>query len=145
MVIGRNNVARQDDVAKRDEDKDKVRMWNMICGKNENVTICFKAGSHDVDDVMTMLQMLPNIHIAHYQTLFLITSFVGVGLKPLKVRHNVIKLDLIIPLLSLWCIDIDLSIQLMSLTLYMTWVHQELHRRCKSWVPYKQISLVHRF
>ena len=29
-------------------------------------------------------------------------------------------LDLTIPLLSLWCIDIDLSIQPMSFTLYMT-------------------------
>ena len=38
----------------------------------------------------------------------------------LKARHNVIKLDLTIPLLSFWCIDIDLSIQFISLTLYMT-------------------------
>ena len=45
-----------------------------------------------------------------------------VRIKLLKIRHDVIKLDLIILLLSLWSIDIDLSIQLMSLTLYMTWV-----------------------
>ena len=46
-----------------------------------------------------------------------------VGIEPQKARHDVTKLDLTIPLLSLWCIDIDLSIQLMSLTLYMTLVH----------------------
>ena len=33
-----------------------------------------------------------------------------IGIEPLKVRHNVTKLDLTIPLLSCWCIDIDLSI-----------------------------------
>ena len=69
-------------------------------------------------------------------------------LTPLKARHDVTKLDLTISLLSFWCIDIALNIQFMSLTLYMTWVHQELHRRYKSWVPCKQIScpqLVHRF
>ena len=43
-----------------------------------------------------------------------------VGIEHLKARHDVIKLDFTIPLLSLWCIDIDLSIQLMSLTLCMT-------------------------
>ena len=40
-----------------------------------------------------------------------------VRIGPLKARNNVIKLDLTIPLLSFWCIDIDLSIQPMSLTL----------------------------
>ena len=71
-----------------------------------------------------------------------------VRIKPLKVRHDVTKLDLTVSLLSLWCIDIDLSIQSMSLTLYMTQVHQQLHIRYKSWVPCKQISclqLVHGF
>ena len=43
-----------------------------------------------------------------------------VGIKPQKARHNVTKLDLTIPLLSLWYIDIDLSIQSMSFTLYMS-------------------------
>ena len=33
------------------------------------------------------------------------------GIVPLKTRHDVTKLDLTVPLLSLWCIDIDLSIQ----------------------------------
>ena len=47
----------------------------------------------------------------------------SVGIEPLKTRHNVKKLDLIIPLLSLLRIDIDLSIQLISITLYMNWVH----------------------
>ena len=46
-----------------------------------------------------------------------------VGVESLKVRHDVTKLDLTIPLLSLWCIDIDLSIQTMTLTLYITCVH----------------------
>ena len=46
-----------------------------------------------------------------------------VRIKPLKARHDVTKLDLTIPLLSRWCIDIDLSIQLISLILYMTCVH----------------------
>ena len=46
-----------------------------------------------------------------------------VGIEPLKARYDVTKLDLTIPLLFLWCIDIDLSIQPMSHTLYMTWVH----------------------
>ena len=72
-----------------------------------------------------------------------------VGIEPLKARHDVTKLDLTIPLPSFWCINIDLSIPLMSLiTLYVTQVHQELHRRYKSWVPCKQTScpqLVHRF
>ena len=45
---------------------------------------------------------------------------VVIGIKPLKAKHDVTKLDLIISLLSLWCIEIDLSIQPMSLTLYMT-------------------------
>ena len=43
-----------------------------------------------------------------------------VGIEPLKARHDVTKSDLTIPLLSIWCIDIDLSIQSISLTLYMT-------------------------
>ena len=30
--------------------------------------------------------------------------------EPLKARHDVTKLDLIVPLLSFWCINIDLSI-----------------------------------
>ena len=71
-----------------------------------------------------------------------------VGIEPLKARHDVTKLDSTIPLLFFWCIDIYLSIQSMSLTFYMTWVYQELYRRYKSLVPYKQIScprLVHRF
>ena len=63
-----------------------------------------------------------------------------VRIKPLKARHDVTKLDLTILLLFVWCIAIDLSIQSMSLTLYMTWVHQKLQRRYKSWVPCKQIS-----
>ena len=33
-----------------------------------------------------------------------------VGIESLKARHDVTKLDLTIHLLSLWCIDIDLSI-----------------------------------
>ena len=47
----------------------------------------------------------------------------SVGISPLKARHDVTKLELIVPFLSFWCIDIDLSIQPMSLTLYMTSVH----------------------
>ena len=47
----------------------------------------------------------------------------NVGIKPLKSRHDVTKLDLIVLFLLLWCIDIDLSIQTMSLTLYMTRVY----------------------
>ena len=43
-----------------------------------------------------------------------------VGIEPLKVRHDVTKLDLTIPLLSFWCIDIGLSIQFIFLTMYMT-------------------------
>ena len=50
-------------------------------------------------------------------------STVHVVIETLKVRYDVIKLDLVVPLLSLWCIDIDLSIQLTSLILYMTWVY----------------------
>ena len=48
---------------------------------------------------------------------------VNIRIKPLKVRHDVIKLNLTILLLSFWCIVIDLSIQLMSLTLCMTCVY----------------------
>ena len=33
-----------------------------------------------------------------------------IGIELLKVRHDITKLDLTIPLLSLWCIDIDLNI-----------------------------------
>ena len=62
------------------------------------------------------------------------------GIVPLKTRHDVTKLDLTVPLLSLWCIDIDLSIQTTSLILHMAWVHSKLHRRYKSWVPCKQIN-----
>ena len=47
----------------------------------------------------------------------------SVGIRLLKIRHDVIKLDLTIPFLSFWGIDIDLSIQYMSLTLYMTSMH----------------------
>ena len=47
----------------------------------------------------------------------------SVAIEPLKARHNVKKLDLSILLLSLLRIDIDLNIQLVSITLYMTWVH----------------------
>ena len=47
--------------------------------------------------------------------------FVGIELQ--KAKHDIIKLDSTISLLSLWYIDIGLSIQLMSLTLYMTYVH----------------------
>ena len=43
-----------------------------------------------------------------------------VGIKPLKAKHDVTKLDLLILLLSFWCIYADLSIQSRSLTLYMT-------------------------
>ena len=71
-----------------------------------------------------------------------------VGIEPLKEIHDVTKLDLTILLLSFWCIDIYFSIQSMSLTLYITCVHQELHKGYKSWVPCKQISfpqLVHGF
>ena len=47
-------------------------------------------------------------------------SIVYVGIEPLKARHGVTKLDLTIPVLSFLRIDIDLSIQPISLTLYMT-------------------------
>ena len=42
-----------------------------------------------------------------------------VRIEPQKARYDVTKLNLTILLLSLWYIDIDLSIQAMSLTLYM--------------------------
>ena len=58
-------------------------------------------------------------------------------LKPLKLRYNVTKLDFIVPMLSFLHIDIDLSIQLISLILYMILVQLKLHRRYKSWVPCK--------
>ena len=54
------------------------------------------------------------------QSLFGPVRGVYVGIESLKVRHDVKKLDLTIPLLSFWCVDIDLNIQPMSLTLYMT-------------------------
>ena len=47
-------------------------------------------------------------------------GIVYVGIESLKARHGVIKLDLTIPVLSFLRIDIDLSIQPISLTLYMT-------------------------
>ena len=43
-----------------------------------------------------------------------------IGIEPLKATHDVTKLYF---KLSLLCIDINLSIQLISLALYMTWVH----------------------
>ena len=46
-----------------------------------------------------------------------------VRMEPLKTRHDVTNVDLTIIFLSFWCINIDLIIQPMSLTLYMTWVH----------------------
>ena len=58
-----------------------------------------------------------------------------VGIWLLKARHDVTKLNLTIPLLSLWCIDINLSIQPLFLTLNMTWVHWDLHKKYKSWAP----------
>ena len=63
-----------------------------------------------------------------------------VEIEALKARHDVTKLDFTIPLLPFQCIVIDLSIWPMSLTLYMTWVHSELHRRYKLWFPCKQIN-----
>ena len=48
---------------------------------------------------------------------------VDVGIKALKARYDATKLDLTILLLFFWCINIDLSIQPMSFTLYMTCVH----------------------
>ena len=72
--------------------------------------------------------------------------FIYIYNKPLKAKHDVTKLNLTIPLLSLWCINIDLSIQPMSLIVCMTQVHQ--HRIYNSQVPCKQIScpqLVHGF
>ena len=46
-----------------------------------------------------------------------------VEIDPLKSRHDLTKLDLTVLLLSFWCIDNDLSIRPISLTLYMNWVH----------------------
>ena len=46
-----------------------------------------------------------------------------VGIEPIKVRHDVTKLNLTIPLLPIWYIDIDLSIQLIYLALYIICVH----------------------
>ena len=46
-----------------------------------------------------------------------------VRMEPLKTRQDVTNVDLTIIFLSFWCINIDLIIQPMSLTLYMTWVH----------------------
>ena len=45
------------------------------------------------------------------------------GLRPLNAKHDVTKSDLITLLLSFTCINIDLNIQPISLTLYMTWAH----------------------
>ena len=63
----------------------------------------------------------------HYQWTLKVTAKViednSVGIKPPKARRDVTKLDLTIPLLSFWYINIDLCIQPISLTLYMTWVH----------------------
>ena len=61
---------------------------------------------------------------------------VYVGIESLKVRHDVTKLDLTIPLLSFWCVDIDMSIQPMSLTLYKT-VCIKSYTKNISWVSYK--------
>ena len=52
-----------------------------------------------------------------------------VGIEFLKVRHDVTNLGLTIHLLPFWCIEIDLNIQPISFTLYLTQVHQELHIR----------------
>ena len=50
-------------------------------------------------------------------------QLVIIRIEPLKVRHDVIKIEFIVLLLPLWCIDIDLSIQPVYLALYMTLVH----------------------
>ena len=42
-----------------------------------------------------------------------------VRIESLKVRYDITKLDLTVPLLFFWCIDIDLNIEPMSLTLFM--------------------------
>ena len=47
---------------------------------------------------------------------------ISIGIEPQKEGHDVTKLGLTILLLSPWYIDIDLSIQSICLTLYMTWV-----------------------
>ena len=44
----------------------------------------------------------------------------SVRIKPLKVRHYVTKSNLIVLFLSFLCINIDLSIRFIFLTLYMT-------------------------
>ena len=46
-----------------------------------------------------------------------------VEIQALKARNVVTKLDLTIIFLFFWCIDINLSIQPMSLTLYMIQVY----------------------
>ena len=58
-------------------------------------------------------------------TLFIICIHIdkNVGIEPLKVRYDVTKSHLIILLFSLLDIDIDLSIQPIFLTLYITLVH----------------------
>ena len=43
-----------------------------------------------------------------------------VGIEFLKVRHDVTNLGLTIHLLPFWCIEIDLNIQPISFTLYLT-------------------------
>ena len=60
-----------------------------------------------------------------------------ISIDPLKVKHNVTKLDFIVPTISFLCINIDLNIQPISLKLYMTQVYYELYKEYKSWVPYK--------
>ena len=62
--------------------------------------------------------------ILHKKPLFSLVSILEVGfvgIKPLKARHDVTKLNLTVPMLSFWCIGFNLIIQPMSLTLYMTW------------------------
>ena len=63
-----------------------------------------------------------DIYKKEYNQTYDIIKHLNVGIEPLKARYDVTKLDLTILLLSFWCIDINLSIQFMSLTLYMTWV-----------------------
>ena len=46
----------------------------------------------------------------------------------LKTRHDVTKIDFIVFLLSLLCINIDLNIQPISFVLYMTYVHKKLYK-----------------
>ena len=57
------------------------------------------------------------------ELVLLCAPVVLVGIERLKTRHDVTNVDLTILFLSFWCINIDLIIQPMFLTLYMTWVH----------------------